>query len=86
MTPIASPVPPDWSDLNAAAVHLDDLGSEGLDGGQDQLLVFQGRDSKAQHISGGGKAQEVSRRKSGETKLITLILDLHRAKFVFIIH
>lgn len=39
------------SDLHTAAVHLDDLGSEGLDGGQDQLLVLKGRDAKAQYIS-----------------------------------
>lgn len=38
------------SDLHAAAVHLDNLGSEGLDGSQDQLLVLQGRDAKTQHI------------------------------------
>lgn len=39
------------SHLHTAAVHLDDLGSEGLDGGQDQLLVLKGRDAKAQYIS-----------------------------------
>lgn len=39
------------SDLHTAAVHLDDLGSEGLDGSQDQLLVLKGRDAKAQYIS-----------------------------------
>lgn len=31
-------------------MHLDNLGSEGLDGSQDQLLVLQGRDAKTQHI------------------------------------
>lgn len=39
-------------DLHTAAVHLDDLGSEGLDGSQYQLLVLQGSDAKAQYISG----------------------------------
>lgn len=53
VTPVASTLPPDWSHLNSAAVHLNDLGSEGLDGGQDQLLVLQGGDSKAQHVPGG---------------------------------
>ncbi len=38
-------------DLHAAAMHLDDLGSEGLDGSQDQLLVLEGSDAKAQYIS-----------------------------------
>lgn len=38
-------------DLHAAAVHLDDLGSEGLDGSQDQLLVLKGSDAKTQYIS-----------------------------------
>lgn len=57
-TPISSPVPPDYSDLNPTAVHLDDLRSEGLDGSQDQLLVLQGRDSKAQHIPGGGSEEK----------------------------
>lgn len=38
-------------DLHTAAVHLDDLGSEGLDGSQYQLLVLQGSDAKAQYIS-----------------------------------
>lgn len=47
---VASPC---LSDLNAAAMHLDDLSSEGLDGSQDQLLVLKGRDSKAQYISVG---------------------------------
>lgn len=39
------------SDLDAAAMHLDDLRPQGLDGGQDELLVLQGRHAKAQHIS-----------------------------------
>lgn len=38
-------------DLHTAAVHLDDLGSEGLNGSQYQLLVLQGSDAKAQYIS-----------------------------------
>ena len=38
-------------DLHATAVHLDDLGSEGLDGSQDQLLVLKGSDAKAQYVS-----------------------------------
>lgn len=38
-------------DLHTAAVHLDDLGSEGLDGSQDQLLVLKGSDAKTQYIS-----------------------------------
>lgn len=37
-------------DLHTAAMHLDDLGSEGLDGSQDQFLVLEGSDAKAQYI------------------------------------
>ena len=42
---------PGGSDLDAAAMHLDDLRPQGLDGGKDELLVLQGRHAKAQHIS-----------------------------------
>ena len=42
---------PGVSDLDAAAVHLDDLRPQGLDGGQDELLVLQGRHAQAQHVS-----------------------------------
>lgn len=38
------------SDLHAPTVHLDNLGSEGLDSSQDQLLMLQGGDAKTQHI------------------------------------
>lgn len=38
-------------DLHTTAVHLDDLGSEGLDGSQDELLVLQGSDAQTHHIS-----------------------------------
>lgn len=41
---------PPLSDLHAAAVHLDDLGSERLDGSQDQLLMLQGSDAETQHV------------------------------------
>lgn len=41
---------PRLSDLHATAVHLDHLGSEGLDSSQDQLLVLQGGDAQTQHI------------------------------------
>lgn len=51
------PSPPPQSDLHAAPVHLDDLSSQRLDGGQDELLMVQRGDAEAQHISadrGGG--------------------------------
>lgn len=41
---------PRLSDLHAAAMHLDNLGSEGLDSSQDQLLMLQGGDAQTQHI------------------------------------
>lgn len=48
-------------DLHTAAVHLDDLGSEGLDGRQDQLLVLEGSDAKAQYISAETEQQDLPR-------------------------
>lgn len=55
---------PRLSNLHAPAMHLDNLGSEGLDSSQDQLLVLQGGDAQTQHIS----AQTESKGVKGEKK------------------
>lgn len=39
------------SHLHASAMHLDDLGPEGLDPAQDGLLVFCQRDPQAEDVS-----------------------------------
>lgn len=49
--PPVRPGPTPRSDLHPPAVHLDHLRPQRLDGGQDQLLVVQGGDAQAQHVS-----------------------------------
>lgn len=51
----------DRLDLHTTPVHLDDLGSQSLDGSQYQLLVLQGSDAKAQYISVNTRFTEIRR-------------------------
>lgn len=50
-------------------MHLDDLCSEGLDGGQDQLLMLQGGDAEAQNVSEDKQRSALELHKDSEPHL-----------------